>query len=81
MASGTLLARLHPALPALLDNRTELELRRRVEAARAAEGSRRCTRRSVARSRRGTQARREAERSRQLAESKPSDCSVQARSR
>lgn len=35
MAAGSVIAPLHPALPALLDARTELELRRRVEAAQA----------------------------------------------
>ncbi len=65
--SGALLARLHPVLPALLDNRTELELRRRVEAARAAKeaADARVAHSTIA----VTQARREAERSRQLATS------------
>ena len=44
VAEGRILARLHPVLPALLDARTELELRRRVEAARAAKEACRCTR-------------------------------------
>jgi HlyD family secretion protein len=67
VAAGALVARLHPALPALLDNRTELELRRRVEAARAAKEA---TDARVARSAIAlVQARRDAERSRQLAPS------------
>ncbi len=37
VASGQLLAQLHPVLPPLLDRRTEMELRSRVEAARAAK--------------------------------------------
>ena len=37
MLAGGIVARLHPALPPLLDARTELELRRRVEAAGAAK--------------------------------------------
>ena len=37
VAAGAVVARLHPVLPALLDSRTELELRRRVELARAAK--------------------------------------------
>jgi HlyD family secretion protein len=36
VVAGSTIARLRPALPALLDRRTELELRRRVEAAQAA---------------------------------------------
>ncbi len=35
VVAGSVIARLHPALPALLDARTELELRRRVESAQA----------------------------------------------
>lgn len=35
--AGSIVARLHPVLPALLDARSELELRLRVEAARAAK--------------------------------------------
>ncbi|MGB8693084.1 MAG: HlyD family efflux transporter periplasmic adaptor subunit [Steroidobacteraceae bacterium] len=67
VAAGTAIARLRPALPALLDTRTELELRRRVEAARAAKeaADARLARSGVAL----VQARREAERSRQLAQS------------
>jgi HlyD family secretion protein len=67
VAAGTTIARLRPALPALLDARTELELRRRVEAAQAAKEA------ADARVRRSgvavAQARLEAERSRKLAES------------
>jgi HlyD family secretion protein len=67
VVAGSIIARLHPALPALLDSRTELELRRRVEAARAAREA------ADARVARGqvalAQARLEAERSRQLAPS------------
>ncbi len=37
VAEGSIVARLHPVTPALLDARTELELRRRVEAARASK--------------------------------------------
>jgi HlyD family secretion protein len=67
VASGALIARLHPALPALLDNRTELELRHRVEAARAAKevADARVARSAIA----VAQARSDAERSRQLAPS------------
>ena len=67
VAAGALIARLHPALPALLDNRTELELRRRVEAARAAReaAEARVARSAIAL----VQARSDAERSRQLASS------------
>lgn len=36
VTAGEVIARLHPALPALLDARAELELRRRLEAAKAA---------------------------------------------
>jgi HlyD family secretion protein len=66
VAAGTTIARLRPALPALLDNRTELELSRRVEAARAAKqaADARVARSGIA----VVQARREAERSRQLAQ-------------
>lgn len=64
---GSTIARLRPALSALLDSRTELELRRRVEAARAAKEA------AEARVARGqvavAQARLEAERSRKLMES------------
>jgi len=64
---GTIVARLRPALPALLDSRTELELRRRVEAAQAAKeaADARVARSQVA----VVQARLDAERSRKLAES------------
>ena len=66
--AGTVIASLHPALPALLDARTELELRRRVEAARATKE------RADARVKQAEVAlelsRREVERSRKLAESK-----------
>jgi HlyD family secretion protein len=65
VAVGTILARLRPVLPALLDSRTELELRRRIEAARAAKEA---TDARVARSGIAVvQARSDAERSRQLA--------------
>ena len=37
VAEGSIVARLHPVTPALLDARTELELRRRIEAARASK--------------------------------------------
>src|SRR6185437_551570 len=37
VAEGSVIARLHPVTPALLDARMELELRRRVEAARASK--------------------------------------------
>lgn len=37
VAASSVIARLHPALPTLLDTRTEQELRRRVEAAQAAK--------------------------------------------
>lgn len=61
-------ARLHPVVPALLDSRTELELRSRVDAARAAQE------RAAARQAQAQvaleQARLEVERSRKLAESK-----------
>lgn len=68
IAAGEPVARLRPVIPALLDSRTELELRRRVEAARAAE-ERAAAR--VAQSQVGlAQARLEVERSRRLAESK-----------
>jgi HlyD family secretion protein len=65
--AGSPVARLRPALPALLDRRTELELRRRVEAARAAEeaANARVARSQVA----VAQASLEAARSRKLAES------------
>jgi HlyD family secretion protein len=67
VAAGTILARLRPVLPALLDSRTELELRRRVEAARAAKeaADARVARSGIA----VIQARSDAERSRQLAPS------------
>jgi len=67
VAAGTVLARLRPVLPVLLDSRTELELRRRVEAARAAKeaADARVARSGIA----VVQARRDAERSRQLAPS------------
>jgi HlyD family secretion protein len=60
------LAVLHPALPALLDSRTEQELRQRLEVARAGleAAEARVARSAVA----VTQARRELERSRKLAE-------------
>lgn len=68
IAAGETVARLHPVVPALLDSRTELELRRRVDAARAAQE------RAAARLAQGQvaleQARVEVERSRKLAESK-----------
>jgi HlyD family secretion protein len=65
VAAGAVIARLHPALPALLDSRTELELRRRAEAARAAKESAEAR---VARTQAAlVQARLEAERSRKLA--------------
>lgn len=68
IAAGQTVARLRPVVPALLDSRTELELRRRVEAARAAQE------RAAARLAQGQvaleQARLEVERSRKLAESK-----------
>ncbi len=67
VAAGTILARLRPVLPALLDSRTELELRRRVEAARAAKeaADARVARSGIA----VVQARSDAERNRQLAPS------------
>jgi HlyD family secretion protein len=67
VAVGSIVARLRPALPALLDSRTELELRRRVEAAQAAKeaADARVARSHVA----VAQARLEAERSRKLAQS------------
>lgn len=37
VAAGSVIARLHPVLPTLLDARSELELRRRVEAAQASK--------------------------------------------
>lgn len=68
IAAGETVARLQPVIPALLDSRTELELHRRVEAARAAQE------RSTARFAQSQvalqQARLEVERSRKLAESK-----------
>lgn len=66
VATSSTIARLRPALPALLDNRTELELRRRIEAARAGKeaADARAARSGVA----VVQARLEAERSRKLAE-------------
>jgi HlyD family secretion protein len=68
VAVGAIIARLHPALPALLDSRTELELRRRTEAARAAKEAAEAR---VARSQVALlQARLEAERSRKLAASR-----------
>jgi HlyD family secretion protein len=67
VSAGTTVARLRPSLPALLDTRTELELRRRAEAARAAReaADARVARADVAL----VQARLEAERSRKLADS------------
>jgi len=66
--AGDTVAHLRPAIPSLLDSRAELELRRRIEAARAAQG------RAAARFAQSqvalTQARLEVERSRKLAESK-----------
>lgn len=66
VAAGSVVARLHPVLPALLDSRTELELRRRVELARAAKEA------ADARVARGhvvvAQAQLEVDRSRKLAE-------------
>jgi HlyD family secretion protein len=66
--AGDTVAHLRPVIPALIDSRTELELRRRVEAARAAQE------RAGARLAQGQvaleQARLEVERSRKLAESK-----------
>ena len=68
IAAGETVARLRPVIPTLLDSRTELELRRRVEAARAIQE------RANARLAQGQvaleQARLEVERSRKLAESK-----------
>jgi HlyD family secretion protein len=68
VVAGGVIAHLRPALPVLLDARTELELRRRVEAARAAKE------RADARVRQAevglAQSRLEAERSSKLAESK-----------
>lgn len=68
IAAGQTVARLRPVVPALLDSRTELELRRRVEAARAAQerAAARLAQAQVALE----QARLEVERSRKLAESK-----------
>jgi len=68
IAAGATVARLRPVIPAMLDSRTELELRRRVEAARAAQerAGARLAQSEVALS----QARLDVERSRQLAESK-----------
>lgn len=68
IAAGQIVARLRPVVPALLDSRTELELRRRVEAARAAQerAAARLAQAQVALE----QARLEVERSRKLAESK-----------
>ena len=67
VAAGSTIAHLRPALPALLDSRMELELRRRVEAARAGKEA------ADARVARGqvavAQARLELERSRKLAQS------------
>jgi len=67
VTAGAPVARLRPALPALLDARTELELRRRLEAAQASKqaADARVARSEVAL----VQARAEAERSRKLAES------------
>jgi HlyD family secretion protein len=68
VAAGAVVARLHPVLPALLDSRTELELRGRVEAARAAKE--RADAR-VAQAQVGVaQAKLDVERTRKLAESK-----------
>lgn len=68
IVAGQTVARLRPVVPALLDSRTQLELRRRVEAARAAQE------RAAARVAQGQvvleQARLEVERSRKLAESR-----------
>jgi HlyD family secretion protein len=66
VAAGSVVARLRPALPALLDSRTELELRRRVDGARAAKqaADARAARAQVAQ----VQARLDGERSRKLAE-------------
>lgn len=68
IAAGETVARLHPVVPALLDSRTELELRRRVDAARAAQE------RAAARQAQAQvsleQARLELERSRKLAEAR-----------
>src|SRR5690242_11500305 len=68
IAAGQIVARLRPVVPALLDSRTQLELRRRVEAARAAQerAAARLAQAQVALE----QARLEVERSRKLAESK-----------
>jgi HlyD family secretion protein len=68
VAAGAVIARLHPVLPALLDTRTELELRRRVEAARAAKerADARVAQAQIALA----QANLDVERSRKLAESK-----------
>ncbi|HET7755853.1 MAG TPA: HlyD family efflux transporter periplasmic adaptor subunit [Steroidobacteraceae bacterium] len=68
IAAGEPLARLRPVIPALLDVRTELELRRRVEAARAVQerAAARLAQSQVALA----QARLEVERSRKLAESR-----------
>jgi len=66
--AGDTVTRLHPVIPSLLDARTEMELRRRVEAARALQ-ERAVTR--LAQSQVGlAQARLDVERSRKLAESK-----------
>lgn len=68
VVAGSIVARLHPVLPALLDARSELELRRRVEAAQAAQE------RAGARVKQAelalTLTRLDLERSRKLAESK-----------
>lgn len=68
IAEGATVARLRPVIPTLLDSRTELELRSRVDAARAIQE------RANARLAQGqvalAQARLEVERSRKLAESK-----------
>lgn len=68
IAAGDIVAHLRPVIPALLDSRTELELRRRVEAARAAQerAAARLAQSQVALE----QARLEVERSRKLAASK-----------
>lgn len=68
IAEGQVVARLRPVIPTLLDSRTELELRRRVEAARAAQerAAARLAQSEVALA----QARLEVERSRKLAEAK-----------
>lgn len=68
IGAGEIVAHLRPVIPTLLDSRTELELRRRVEAARAAQerAAARLAQSEVALE----QARLEVERSRKLAASK-----------